>query len=139
MPRLLNIGISRWLTACLLLTCLVGNKIFAQTSDYIYGYQITTGVDTSQWIHCDTWDNATLYGYGAISSYDIGFDFDFWGQLIRDITVSPSGSVYLGTAYYQEYLYYRQHPLACCSKSSRGQEVLDHDSSRDRRHRYLRV
>ena len=106
MSRLLNIRVSRWLTACLLLTCLVGNKIYAQTSDYIYGYQITTGVDTSQWIHCDTWDNATLYGYGTISSYDIGFDFDFWGQLIKYITISTSGSVYLGIAYYQEYLYY---------------------------------
>ena len=106
MPRLLNTGVSRWLTACLLLTCLVGNEIYAQTSDYIYGYQITTGVDTSQWIHCNTWDNSTYYGYSSISGYDIGFDFAFFGQLRRVITVSPSGTVYLGTAYYQEYMYY---------------------------------
>ncbi len=106
MPRLLNIGVSRWLTACLLITCLVGNKIYAQTSDCIYGYQITTGVDTSQWIHCDAWDNAMYYGYSYISGYDIGFDFAFFGQLRRVITESYSGSVYWGTGYNQEYWYY---------------------------------
>ena len=110
MPSLFNIGVSRLLTACLLLTCLVGNEICAQTSDYICGYQITTGVDSSQWIHSDTWDNASAYsnGYHYLTNYDIGFDFDFFGQSWREITVSNSGSgsVYFGRGYYNEYFYY---------------------------------
>ena len=105
-PRLFNTKVCRVLAACLLLTSFVGNRIFAQTDSYIYGYQFTTGMDTSQWINCDTWDNATANGYSLISNYDIGFYFEFFGQSRRVIKVSPSGSVYLGTSFYQEYMYY---------------------------------
>ena len=106
MPSLYINGIIRSLTACLLFTIIAGNKIYAQTDSCIYGYQFTTGVDTSQWINCDTWDNATANGYSLISNYDIGFYFEFFGQSRRVIRVSPSGSVYLGTSFYQEYMYY---------------------------------
>ena len=107
MPRLLKSSrLCRWLTVCFLLACMVGNKMYAQADSYIYDYQFTTGVDTSQWIDCDTWDNATFYGYSSISNYDIGFDFDFFGQSIRLINVSYFGSVYLESEYFNEHFNY---------------------------------
>ena len=94
----------RLIALWLLLGGLAGVRVCAQSDSYIYGYQFTTGVDTSMWIDCNTWDNATSYGYSSLSNYNIGFDFEMLGQLVRFITVSPSGSVYTGsTSGYSEH------------------------------------
>ena len=96
----------RLIALWLLLGGLAGVRVCAQSDSYIYGYQFTTGVDTSMWIDCNTWDNATSYGYSSLSNYNIGFDFELFGQLMRFVTVSQSGSVYIGPSGYQEYLYF---------------------------------